>query len=279
MYAHFHVSVPPHEHYMSVLVCMCNEPAHPYIYIQALTVHLFVSVTAPWWLLFSPSWGGEGEVKCCGSLAGKSVVGRRPIPHWCSSFRDKEVAKRVPRRGRWAGDTAVNQLPGQSSTSIHWPKSHSLIRRAHHLMKRGERKKWVKKLEKWQCHNKVWVNEAERQERREVQRLTFKQCWEVGKSLLMGSCSFIDASSDPHCCHKLTNDINSTSFTISKKNYSLYNVDRANNFLSSAHLKLWMLHKQTNNFSGSTRFLWFYLHDFVLGLDPNIRLFRYSVVG
>ncbi len=66
--------------YMSVLVCMCNEPAHPHIYIQALTVHLFVSVTAPWWLLFSPSWGGEGEVMCWGSLAGKCVAGRRPIP-------------------------------------------------------------------------------------------------------------------------------------------------------------------------------------------------------
>lgn len=72
---------------MSVLVCMRNEPAHPHIYIQALTVHLFVSVTAPWWLLFSPSWGGEGEAMRWGSLTRKCVVGRCLIPQRCFSLR------------------------------------------------------------------------------------------------------------------------------------------------------------------------------------------------
>lgn len=48
--------------YMSGLVSMSNDPAHQYIYIQALTVHLFVFVTAPWWLLFSPFWGDEGDM-------------------------------------------------------------------------------------------------------------------------------------------------------------------------------------------------------------------------
>lgn len=48
--------------YMSILVCMFKKAAFPHIYIRALTVHLFVSVTAPWWLLFTPSQGGEDEV-------------------------------------------------------------------------------------------------------------------------------------------------------------------------------------------------------------------------
>lgn len=58
------------------LFCMCNEPSHPHIYIQALTVHLFVSVTAPWWLLLSPSRGVEGEVMIWRGESGWDVCGR-----------------------------------------------------------------------------------------------------------------------------------------------------------------------------------------------------------
>lgn len=32
MYGHFNASVPPDEHYVSVLVCMRNEPAHTYLH-------------------------------------------------------------------------------------------------------------------------------------------------------------------------------------------------------------------------------------------------------
>lgn len=45
-------------------------------FIQPLTVHLFVSVTAPWWLLFSPSWGDKGEAKNRGRLVRKCVMTR-----------------------------------------------------------------------------------------------------------------------------------------------------------------------------------------------------------
>lgn len=34
------------------------------LHIHTLTVHLSVSVTAPWRLLLSPSRGGEGEAMC-----------------------------------------------------------------------------------------------------------------------------------------------------------------------------------------------------------------------
>lgn len=54
------------------LVCMCNKSSHPHIYIQALTVHLFVFETAPCWLLFAPSGGVKGEVM----IKGGSLVGR-----------------------------------------------------------------------------------------------------------------------------------------------------------------------------------------------------------
>lgn len=133
--------------YMSVLVCMCNEAAQPHIYIQALTVHLFVSVTAPWWLLFSPSWGGKGEVMCWGSLAGKRVVGRRLVPQWCSSFRDSGRGKEraTQREVNWrycCQSTCQDEAP----QVFCWPKSHSLFRCAHHLMKRNRSEE---KQEKW----------------------------------------------------------------------------------------------------------------------------------
>lgn len=133
--------------YMSVLVCMYNEAAQPHIYIQALTVHLFVSVTAPWWLLFSPSWGGKGEVMCWGSLAGKRVVGRRLVPQWCSSFRDS--GRGEERATQWEVNwryCCQSTCQDEAPQVFRWPKSHSLFRYAHHLMKR---KRSEEKQEKW----------------------------------------------------------------------------------------------------------------------------------
>lgn len=110
---------------MSVLVCMCNEPSHPHIYIQALTVRLFVSETAPWWLLFSPSRGVEGEVKIWEGEWGGVWLGRvwwggvRSLSGVLPSGDPGGVAKRVPRRGGWTGDTAVNELSGQRLHKIH----------------------------------------------------------------------------------------------------------------------------------------------------------------
>lgn len=49
------------------------------------------------------------------------------------------VAKRAPRRGGWTGDTAVNQLSGQTlHDNSQWPKSLSLIRRVHHPLANGD---------------------------------------------------------------------------------------------------------------------------------------------
>lgn len=74
-FAHLNASASLHTQFMCLSTCLflfacLMSLKHPHIYIHTLTVHLFVSVTAPWWLLFSPSWGGDGEVMCWGSLAG-----------------------------------------------------------------------------------------------------------------------------------------------------------------------------------------------------------------
>lgn len=107
--------------YMPILVCTFKN-AFPHIYIRALTVHLSVSVTAPWWLLFAPSRGGEDEVMLGGegSLAGKCVLVRCLITQRCFSSRGSEVGKvRVPGSQGWSGDTAVSQMSGSGSTRDH----------------------------------------------------------------------------------------------------------------------------------------------------------------
>lgn len=121
--------------YMSGLVCMCNDPAHTSRHSQFISLSLWQHHGGCCSLPL-----GEIRVMCWGSLARKCAV-RCLIPQRCSSFRDSEVAKKVPRRRKWNGDTAVNQLLEQGPTSIHWPKSPSMIRCAHHLKKRGEENK------------------------------------------------------------------------------------------------------------------------------------------
>lgn len=113
-------------------VCICNDPAHPHICMQALTVHLSVVATAPWRLLFSPWWGDAGDVlgmscqECECWRAGSFLSGVLPLENQSS----------VPKSRRENGDGAFSRRLVRGSTRVCWAKSSSLIKSAHHL-KRG----------------------------------------------------------------------------------------------------------------------------------------------
>lgn len=64
---------------------------------------------------------GEVKMRCYerGRSDWECAVERCPIPQWCLSFRDSEVAKECHAEGGESGDTNVNQLSGRGSTSIH----------------------------------------------------------------------------------------------------------------------------------------------------------------
>lgn len=117
---------------MSAHVCICNDPAHPHICIQALTVHLSVVVTAPWRLLFSPWWGEEGDV------FGKSVRNANAGEMEDSAvFLLWRVKAQCQREGRkWDGDGAFSRRLVQGSTSVCWAKTSSLIKSADHLKRK-----------------------------------------------------------------------------------------------------------------------------------------------
>lgn len=109
---------------------MSDKPTHPHIYIQTLTVRLFVFVTAPWWLLFSPSWGDDDGVlreagrEVCSEGVVQSLLRRSSFKSGKRSATQNEVNLRCCYQS-----TAGMRILKYS----HWFYSPSLIRRVHHL--------------------------------------------------------------------------------------------------------------------------------------------------
>lgn len=108
----------------------CNE--HVILLIIALTVHLFVSVTAPWWLLLSPSRGGEDEVEL-GSPGRKRSVSRSLIPRRITGGKRKATRRTVSLEMLLLRYVGLRRF-----TMIEMPPTHSVIKHARHLTKRKE---------------------------------------------------------------------------------------------------------------------------------------------
>lgn len=87
-----------------MFVYKCNQPE--LLHIRRLTVHLFVSGTAPWWLLLSPSRGGEDEAMR-DTQTGNCDVWMSLIPQLISVFGQQDVVKkRAPQRFDFIQDEA-----------------------------------------------------------------------------------------------------------------------------------------------------------------------------
>lgn len=112
-------------------VCISNEPARPLICIRALTVHLSVVATAPWWLLLSPWWGDDGDVL---GTSGRSERWRAGGLLCGSLPSETQRWNGQPGEGK-NGDGAFNRRLVRGSTSVRWPDSSSLTKSAHHLKK------------------------------------------------------------------------------------------------------------------------------------------------
>lgn len=111
--------------------------------MEALTVHLFVFATAPWWLLFSPSWGDKGEL--LGKESWSEVCSEKAPDPSEMFFRDSEVAKKkIPNRQHHEEVGKTDELLSidcwkKPPQVLAGPKSTSLIRCSHHLKREGKK--------------------------------------------------------------------------------------------------------------------------------------------